>query len=318
MPDNLARVLTFPEKQPTEKPQLDELTRLRLDAVMAVWLPARLAKETHKQYRGALTHFLRAAGHRELMDALADEATALESFSAFCRAIEGHAAASRRLYLTAIRKLVTAAEDCRLIDFTIHQYIDLPSTAHDFLYPDDLPSPAQCQQAISTEKDLHDAWAFQCLYYMALRTSEVCGLRWEQLKVVGGVLAFEVTGKGKTSLVRVPAPILQQVTEKAQAAGRTGLVCPTPEGRPYTRLRLYRACAKAWARVGYENKNAVGQGGHLWRHCHASHAKMAGVDKETLRVSLRHTSEKTQDIYVHVVPPSSGDLLGLKVELPGE
>lgn len=144
---------------------------------------------------------------------------------------------------------------------------------------------------------VRDRALFELLYSSGLRVSELCGVRWRDLDVDGGLL--RVTGKGsKTRIVPVGAKALE-----ALAVLRTQDACEDADplvrgrgGKPLTpngvraRLKKRAQAQGVWKRV-YP---------HLMRHSCASHLLESSGDLRAVQELLGHADIATTQIYTHL------------------
>jgi integrase/recombinase XerC len=144
---------------------------------------------------------------------------------------------------------------------------------------------------------VRDRALFELLYSSGLRVSELCGVRWRDLDVEGGLL--RVTGKGsKTRIVPVGAKALEALAVlRVQDAGEDA--DPLVRGRggkPLTpngvraRLKKRAQAQGVWKRV-YP---------HLMRHSCASHLLESSGDLRAVQELLGHADIATTQIYTHL------------------
>ncbi len=139
-----------------------------------------------------------------------------------------------------------------------------------------------------------------------LRRGEVFTLAWESVSLGGRTLTVEGSQakSGTTRHVPLNAEALQVLkTWKAQHKQPRGLVFPGKEGAPMDNVR------KAWAGV-LEKAKVTCFRWHDLRHTFASKLVMAGVDLNTVRELLGHTSLEVTLRYAHLAPEHKAEAVG--------
>jgi integrase/recombinase XerD len=139
------------------------------------------------------------------------------------------------------------------------------------------------------------------LYASGVRVSEVCGLKWRDLKErddAGQVTVFGKGGKTRTIL-------LSLATWRELLALRGGPDDPVFPSRKYgghlDRSQVLRIVQTAAKRAGVVGKVSP----HWLRHAHASHALDRGAPIHLVPATLGHSSVATTGRYLHARPTES-------------
>ncbi|MBS0982161.1 tyrosine-type recombinase/integrase [Gluconobacter cerinus] len=139
--------------------------------------------------------------------------------------------------------------------------------------------------------------ALRVLYFMGLRISEMCALKWRDMtrRQQGGVAS--VFGKGnKTRHVLVPAKLWKEIVAVRANDWRPDTpVVPGHDGSPLHLRAAHRLVKRAAKRAGLPDASA-----HWFRHAHASHALDNGAPAHVVQQTLGHSDLKTTTRYAHV------------------
>jgi integrase len=134
--------------------------------------------------------------------------------------------------------------------------------------------------------------------YAGLRISEAAALRWEaidmdarELRVIGGK-------GGKNRVVPIPAPLMAEL-DAVPDAERAGPVLPTWAGGALTVKSLAHDYER-WLprRLADAGASVAHVAAHQLRRAYATRLKRAGVDLDTIRRLLGHTSLETTQRYL--------------------
>jgi len=140
------------------------------------------------------------------------------------------------------------------------------------------------------------------LYYTGLRVSEVCGLRWANVRLgegPGDRGRLVVIGKGNTersvALMADLETILREYAEEYPPA-RSVYVFSHRGGHPWT-PRMVRYRVMRWG----QETGTVACTPHRWRHTAATELFEAGVDPRAAQRFMGHKSISTTMLYTRVV-----------------
>lgn len=158
--------------------------------------------------------------------------------------------------------------------------------------------------AHSTQRD---ATAYALGRYLGLRGSEICGLSWALIDLATGVVTVRqqaldgvlrpLKSKGSAAVLQAPPELLERLRAYRATfdAGDDGFLFPDAEGRPETSQALRERLHATLDTLGLRRR-----GLHGFRHACALGMASAGVNPETLRRAMRHSSLRVTALYLSV------------------
>jgi integrase/recombinase XerD len=155
----------------------------------------------------------------------------------------------------------------------------------------------------TTTRGLRDRAMLSLAYSAGLRVSELIALRLGDVDFRRGVIA--AFGKGqKRRLVPLGEVALAHLEEYRSALcapgpsrlSESGLLFPSPRGRPLTRQAFWKIVKRYALRAGLPD--AVHP--HRLRHSFATHLLSGGADLRSVQAMLGHADVSTTEIYTHV------------------
>lgn len=253
------------------------------------WLSGR-SKSTVDHYRRAVVKFMRWIKKPLAWASILDVQQWLDSLDL--------SFSSRRCYLYSLRSLFKWMEKAGKVEKNPAALVSLPQPQQDI--SERITTPEKIKEAIATESNNRDKLIMECLYYLGLRVSELCQLKWGDLS--DGVL--RVRGKrNKVRHLKVP-DLLRDKLEKLRGDEKVPIF-PSRTGRHLDRHRVGKIIKAAGKRIGLPELSP-----HWFRHCHATHALANGAPLPLLQKNLGHSDIRITAIYLHVNPNvGSGDYL---------
>ena len=260
-----------------------------------LWLGGKTGN-TIAAYRQDIAQFKTFVENRPLthltIDDVAGFASALEQ--------QGYAPSSihRRLY--AVKSLLSFGQACGYLMDNVGGLIELA------------PEPKKLSERILTEEEVllliysepnpRYKLMLRFLYETGCRLSEMCNLKWKDLKkrTPGG----QVDILGKVSKVRhilISEELWFDLVSTRKKAPSTMPVFPTKSGRHYAASNVVRIVRAAAIRAGLEQKVSP----HWLRHAHASHSLDRGAPLHLVQATLGHSSISTTERYLHARPDDS-------------
>jgi integrase/recombinase XerD len=155
----------------------------------------------------------------------------------------------------------------------------------------------------TTTRGLRDRAMLSLAYSAGLRVSELIALKLGDVDFRRGVIA--AFGKGeKRRLVPLGEVALAHLGEYRSALcapgpsrlSESGLLFPSPRGRPLTRQAFWKIVRRYALAVGLPD--AVHP--HRLRHSFATHLLAGGADLRSVQAMLGHADVSTTEIYTHV------------------
>lgn len=135
--------------------------------------------------------------------------------------------------------------------------------------------------------------SFRAIRLIALtgcRVSEICQLRSKHIDWTLGILRLPDSKTGPRDV-----PVATRVIAYLRALEPKSWVCPTADGKPVGQQRVWSDLARVCQRADLE-----GVSPHVLRHTWATHALLAGVPIEHVRIALGHATAYMTSRYGHL------------------
>ena len=258
-------------------------------ALLRLWLDGR-PQTTQAAYWRDAGAFL---GHAGVPVAL----VTLAHLQAYAGSLGHLAPASQARRLAALKSLFGFAHRLGYVPFDAARPLRLPKI-RDQLAQRIMAEP-EALRMVALEPNPRNHAMLRLLYATGLRVSELCALRWQDLRgtKAGGQAA--VFGKGgKTRTVLLPPKLWRQVGALRGDAAAEAPVFRSERGGPLDRSQAHRIVKAAARRAGLSAEVSA----HWLRHAHASHSLDHGAPLHVLQASLGHGSLSTTTRYVHARP----------------
>ena len=169
-------------------------------------------------------------------------------------------------------------------------------------------SEMEVQTAIALETNQRNRVILRLLYTAGLRVSELCDLKWCDVKSRSNGGQVTVYGKGgKTRTILLPASLWVEMYQMRSDAADDAPVFQSRKGNNeghLDRVRVYQIVAAAAKRAGIQGKVSP----HWLRHAHASHSLERGAPIHLVQQTLGHASVATTSRYLHARPNDSSSL----------
>ena len=156
---------------------------------------------------------------------------------------------------------------------------------------------------ISLETDERNRVILRLLYAGGLRVSELCALKWKDLKTRNQLGQVTVFGKGgKTRTVLLPESVWLELCQlRGEILPQDPVFSSRQGGGHLDRTQVYRIVKAAAKRAGIEGNVSP----HWLRHAHASHSLDRGAPLHLVQATLGHSSVATTERYLHARPNDS-------------
>ncbi|MBZ5623510.1 MAG: tyrosine-type recombinase/integrase [Acidobacteriia bacterium] len=226
--------------------------------------------------------------------------------------VAGLAPVSRARTLAAIKSLLGFCQ--RMLYIATNPAAELLLPGYENRLAERIVPEDEVARMLATEATERDSLLLRLLYGAGLRVSELCGLRWRNLRQHGNAGQIAVFGKGgKTRSITLPAPLMTDLYRFRNGAGAELPVFSSRSGRPLDRGRVRIIVRTAAQAAGLDEQVSP----HWLRHAHASHALDHGAPIHLVQATLGHSSVATTSAYLHARPgDSSSRFLSAETFLP--
>lgn len=257
--------------------------------LLALWLDGRPAATVEVYSRDTASLFV-ATGKaiRELT---------LGDLQAWAATLAEHKPATQARKIAAVKSLCGFAHRLGYLAFDVARPLRLPKLRQ--ARAERIITEAEVARLIGMEPSPRNHALLRLMYACGLRVSEVCALRWRDMRGTRTGGQATVFGKGgKTRAVLLQPKLWKAVGLLRGAAGPDDPVLRSEAGGALDRSQAHRIVKAACARAGISEKASS----HWLRHAHASHALDHGAPLHVLKESLGHASLATTSVYTHARP----------------
>lgn len=267
--------------------------------LVEMWLHG-LSPQTQERYRRTARRFLAFVNKPLHLVALAD-------IQGWQMTMVGLSPSSQRTAIATIKSLMSFGHKIGVLPENVGLSMRSPK-APDCLHERILSEP-EVIAMIATETNQRNRAILRALYSGGLRVSELCQMKWKDLKPRGESGQVTVFGKGgKTRTVLLPASMWQETMNlRGDASADDAVFCSREkddEGQHLDRTQVYRIVSAAAIRAGIQSKVSP----HWLRHAHASHSLDRGAPIHLVQQTLGHASVATTSRYLHARPNDSSAL----------
>ncbi len=269
--------------------------------LIELWLYSR-SEHTIASYRHHIDGFLRHVAKPLHQVTLVD-------IQAWQLSLSGMSASSQRTALAAVKSLFSFGHELGVLPFNVAKLARFPKV-RDCL-SEKILSESEVQLLFELEAKGRNRAILRLLYSGGLRVSELCGLKWKDLKARGGGGGqATVFGKGEKTRVVLLSPGVWE--EICQLRGDAGSDDPVFRSRERGRDGSYHLSRKQVYRIVRAAANRAGISGnvspHWLRHSHASHSLDRGAPIHLVQQTLGHSSIAITEKYLHARPNDSSAL----------
>lgn len=210
---------------------------------------------------------------------------------------------SKRVAVGAIKSLFSFAKQLGVISANLGMLVKSPKGKNRLA--ERILTEEQVHLLMNSTTNKRDRAIVRLLYFAGLRVSELCDLKWRDLKARGEGGQMTVFGKGdKTRTVLVGALIWKEICELKGGAKKDNPVFVSAKGGHLCRSMVFHIVKKAALRAGIEGNVSP----HWLRHSHASHSLDRGAPIHLLQKTLGHSSVAITEMYLHARPTDSSGL----------
>jgi integrase/recombinase XerD len=273
--------------------------KVTTEQLIEQWLHGH-ADNTIKTYQQYLGRFL---AH---VDKPIDEVT-LFDLQTWQLSLRNLSPASQGTALAVIKSLFSFGFQLGVLPLNVAKLVKSPPSK-DCLAQKILCSP-QVQTMIELEKNTRNRAILFMLYGCGLRVSELCDLKWQDVKPRDHGGQVTVFGKGgKTRVVLIPPPVWNVVGRLKGDYGGNDPVFRSRQkglnGYHVSRKQVWRIVRKAAERAGIDDQVSP----HWLRYSHASHSLDKGAPLSLVKETLGHSSIAITEKYLHAKPDDSSGM----------
>ena len=263
------------------------------ERLVAMWLDG-LSNHTVDSYRRHVRLFLEFVNKPLHLVTLAD----LQLWRA---TLDHLAPSSQGTAMAAVKSLLSFGARIGVLPSNVGTGVKSPK-AKDTLN-ERILSEGEVTVMISLETNPRNRVMLRLLYAGGLRVSELCGLKWKDVKARHQSGQVTVFGKGgKTRTVLLPPVVWQELCQLRGNSRGNEAVFPSRQGGGHLdRSQVYRIVRAAAKRAGIEGNVSP----HWLRHAHASHSLERGAPLHLVQATLGHSSVATTERYLHARPNDS-------------
>ena len=261
-----------------------------------LWLHGKSAN-TVDGYRRYAQRFFTSVGNKPLKD------ITLMDFQLWEMSLKS-SDNSKRVAVGAIKSLFSFAKELGVISSNLGILVKSPKAKNRLA--ERILTEEEVKKLKDATTNLRDRLIIRLLYAGGLRVSELCNLKWRDLKARkegGGQIT--VFGKGdKTRVVLVGAGVWRDIQELKDNAKKDDPVFVSGKGGHLCRSMVFHIVKNAAKKAKIEGNVSP----HWLRHSHASHSLDRGAPIHLLQKTLGHSSVAITEKYLHAKPTDSSGL----------
>lgn len=277
----------------TQKTDIDYYANKPIDIILNMWLYGK-SSHTQATYKRVSTRFITFI-NSPLAEARLDDC------QDFISSLKHLAISTQKTYIVAIKSLLSFVHKLGITKLNVGTLIKLPKTKNCI---ERIISKADIKKIITKETNIRNKVILKSLYYLGLRASEICDVKWTDLLIKDdGTATLTVFGKGsKTRFLIVPKPLLKEILT-LKKDNQTYIFTSRKFNGKLNRTQLWKIVKAAGKRCGIDNPSP-----HWYRHSHATHSLENGANIHLLSSSLGHSSIATTSRYLHSKPDDCSSL----------
>lgn len=262
------------------------------EQLIMLWLHGRSLR-TQEVYLPEVQRFCQFAG-------VGLHHVTLSKVQAFADSLHQLQPATQRRILATVKSLFAFGHRLGYLPFDVTRPLRLPSVRESL--NERILDESDVVRIIAAERNPRNTVLLTLLYSSGIRASELCNLKWRDLRARENGGQITVYGKGgKTRTILVPVSVWQKMTSLRSYASDDQPVFQSRKRGLLTREQVYRIVRDATRRAG--NEKSVSP--HWFRHAHASHALDHGAPISLVQATLGHSNVATTGRYLHARPDES-------------
>lgn len=265
------------------------------EQLIDLWVHGK-SKTTVRYYRAEAVKFLGSVAKSLSLVTLSD----LQGFADELDN-QGLQVSSQSRSLSVIKSLLTFGHKIGVLQFNVGAVLVMPKVKDKL--SERILTESEVHSMIALESHPRNKLILKLLYGAGLRVSELCSLKWCDVKASGESGQVTVFGKGgKTRAVLLPIGLYRDIQGLRGDRSHDDSVFMSRKGHghldPSMVMRIVRAAA---VRIGIEQNVSP----HWLRHCHASHSLDRGAPITLVQSTLGHSNVATTSKYLHARPNDS-------------
>ena len=265
------------------------------EQLIELWVHGR-SRHTRDAYQRYARRFFDHVGNKPLVQ------VTLSDIQAWQVSLTS-SANSQRVRIGAIKSLLSFAHKLGVIPVNVGILVRSPSAPNRLA--EKILTLAEVQLLIDTEINPRNRAILRMLYSGGLRVSELCGLKWRDLKARGDGGQVTVFGKGgKTRTVLLAPGVWGEVCQLRGDAEDDDPVFLSGKGGHLCRTQVFYIVKAAAERAGLKGNVSP----HWLRHSHASHSLERGAPIHLVQSTLGHSSLAITEKYLHARPTDSSGM----------
>lgn len=260
-----------------------------------LWLHGK-SPNTVDGYRRYADRFFRHIGNKSLADCTLME---VQMWAMTLSSSDN----SKRVAVGAIKSLFSFAKELGVISSNLGILVKSPKAKNRLA--ERILTEVEVQRVINSTSNERDRALVRLLYFAGLRVSELCALKWRDLKPRGDAGQITVFGKGdKTRTVLVTKGVWRNLLDLKNKQSKDDPVFVSGKGGHLCRSMVFHIVKDAALRAGIDGNVSP----HWLRHSHASHSLDRGAPIHLLQKTLGHSSVAITEMYLHARPTDSSGL----------
>lgn len=264
--------------------------------LIALWLHGK-SPHTQRAYKADVQRLLDYVDNKPLASITLDD---LQSFADSLNHLSTNSAKRK---INAVKSLLTFGQKLGYLQFNVGAAMNAPKAKNTLA--ERILTEAEVHSMIALTKKNRDKVLLRLLYASAGRVSEICALKWRDVRSSGERGQVTLFGKGAKTRAVVVSKATWQALQSLRGERRDDeAVFRSQKGGALASSqvwRIVRAAAKRAGIVGHVSP-------HWFRHSHASHALERGASVALVRDTLGHSSLAVTSMYTHARPTESSAL----------
>jgi len=210
---------------------------------------------------------------------------------------------SKRVAVGAIKSLFSFAKELGVISANVGILVRSPKARNRLA--ERILTEEEVKKIRDATTNERDRLVVRLLYSAGLRVSELCNLKWRDLKEHSSGGQITVFGKGdKTRSVLIRKGLWKELQELRSNADFDSPVFVSRQGGHLCRSMVFHIVKNAAKKAKIEGDVSP----HWLRHSHASHSLDRGAPIHLLQKTLGHSSVSITEMYLHAKPTDSSGL----------